>query len=192
VSEMISQKEHIAQMDANHFVQINAERNERDVRGAAHIIVAQLSNGRSIETKSDKFTQFLEKFIQMRKKDGVLTNIIIITSLDISPNVRAIINRANEDKEKMVRVEQIGARYVKIVVPQHIMVPRHTIISREETERLCAELHIAKENLPSIITSGENPDAMAAIWLGMRSGMVVRIERCALTTGRTVEYRVGK
>lgn len=193
-SPVIDKPAHIAQMDSTHYVQITAERAPEDVRGAAHIMVAQLSNGRNIETKSDAFRRFLDRFIRAQKKDSIETNIIVVTSLDISPNVRAIIDAANavardtKDAPPLF-IEQVTAMRVKIVVPQHIAVPEHTIVPRDEIDRLCAELHMSRANFPRLVASGEKPDAMA-VWLGLRPGMVVRITRLSSATGYAVAYRV--
>jgi DNA-directed RNA polymerase subunit H (RpoH/RPB5) len=192
-SRVIDSADHIAQMDSLHYAQITAERDASDVRGAAHIMIAQLANGHSIETKSDLFQRFLDRFIRAQKKDAIETNIIVITSLDISPNVRAKIDATNANARATpdvspLFIEHVLAARVRIVVPEHIAVPEHTIVPREDVERICAELHIARADFPRIVASGDKPDAMA-VWLGLRPGMVVRIKRISSATGYSIAYR---
>lgn len=190
-SRVIDPADHIAQMDSLHYAQITAERGADDVRGAAHIVIAQLANGHNIETKSDLFQGFLNRFIRAQKKDATETNIIVVTSQDISPNVRTKINTANASVtpgSSPLFIEHVLAARVRIIVPEHITVPEHSIVPRDVVKKMCEELHITLANFPRIIVTGDKPDAMA-VWLGLRPGMLVRIARVSSATGRSIAYR---
>ena len=69
------------------------------------------------------------------------------------------------------------------VVPEHVRVPHHRIISAEEMHAIKTYGHISRNMLPIML----NIDAMA-IWIGAREGDVVEIRR-ETNTGHMYAYR---
>ena len=172
-------------MDTNHYVSITAERPATDIRGAAHILIIQFSSYRYIDASSQKFNAFLEKQIRARPADEIEYNIILVSSSAISSTISRTIA---EQRAAGIIVEHFNASMFLIVVPEHDNVPRHTIVPRDEVNKICQELHMMVSNFPCIIAAGANPDPMA-IWLGLRPGMVVRIDRPSETAGIETVYR---
>jgi len=68
---------------------------------------------------------------------------------------------------------------------QHIMVPKHEILSDEEIEKLLKEYQITKEQLPKIKV---NDPAVVAI--KAKIGDVLIITRKSKTSGTSVFYRL--
>lgn len=181
----LSAAQFTAAMDANHHVQINAERSADDIRGASHLVIIQFSALRSIDTSSQKFKPFIDKIIKTRPRDGVEFNLILITTAPVSPAIARIIA---DQRDPGVIVEQHTAARFLIVAPEHIAVPRHTIVPRDEVDTLCREMHLILGNLPHMVASGTMPDPMA-VWMGLRPGMIVRIDRISETAGNETIYR---
>lgn len=168
-------------METNHYAQINAERAADDVRGAAHIVVIQFSTYRHIDTSSPKFSAFLDRVIKTRPADGIDFNIILITSAPVSSTIAKLIS---EPYGPGIQVEQFLSSMFLIIVPEHSCVPHHSIVPQAAVDNLCAQMHLVLQNFPIIA----NSDPMA-IWLGVRTGMVVRIDRGSETAGHEVAFR---
>ena len=184
VTSRVDPSQFIATMESNHYTKITADRPADDIRGAAHIVVVQFSTYHLIDATSAKFESFLERIIKDRPKDDIEYNIILVTSAPVTPAILRII--ANKNKSNVV-VEQFSASMVLIVVPEHSCVPHHSIVSREEINRLCREMHMMVNQLPCIMAR-DPPDPMA-VWLGLRPGMIVQIDRPSETSGIETIYR---
>ncbi len=73
----------------------------------------------------------------------------------------------------------------KEIVLNHELVPKHEILSEEETRELLETLNITKEQLPKILSK----DPVVRI-LGAKPGDVIKITRKSPTAGEAVYYRV--
>lgn len=67
---------------------------------------------------------------------------------------------------------------------EHFLVPKHTILSEEEGEKILAQLGIKKIKLPKIKKSDP-----AIKKRKPKKGSIVRIERASPTAGETTYYR---
>lgn len=72
----------------------------------------------------------------------------------------------------------------KIVVGEHILIPKHSKLSEKEKDALFKEYNLIGRELPSIL---EDDPGIAA--LGVKTGDVVKIERVSSTAGTAVFYR---
>ncbi|MBS3163036.1 DNA-directed RNA polymerase subunit H [Candidatus Woesearchaeota archaeon] len=72
-----------------------------------------------------------------------------------------------------------------IDITQHVLVPKHTMLSPEESKKLLSDLNIISSQLPKILKS----DA-AIKHLNLEPGEIIEIERVSPTAGRTKFYRV--
>ena len=188
VRAKINADEHLKQMETDHYVGVHAERNEQDIRGAAHILVAQFHKEPTIEKKLDVFKRFLDKIIRAQPDDTIEYNIVLVTTSMISGNIQNIIDATNTTqpaKKGKIFVEHVLASKLAIVVPEHIAVPKHEIVTRDEAEKIFSELHISRSNFPKLAISDP-----VAIWLGLRAGMLVKVLRPAETSGYMVVYRL--
>lgn len=72
----------------------------------------------------------------------------------------------------------------KIDVTKHILVPKHTKLTQEETKKVLDEFNISAKQLPRILVND------AAIEnLKCKEGDVIKIDRKSLTAGHSTFYR---
>ncbi|WP_290900945.1 DNA-directed RNA polymerase subunit H [Ferroglobus sp.] len=74
---------------------------------------------------------------------------------------------------------------MKFKLQDHILVPKHELLSKEEAEELLKILGVRKEDLPKI-----RADDPIAKEIGAKPGDIVRIIRESKTAGRSVVYRL--
>ena len=74
---------------------------------------------------------------------------------------------------------------MKIKLQDHILVPKHEVLSKEETEELLKVLGIKKEQLPKI--KSNDPIVKE---IGAKPGDIVKITRESLTAGKSIFYRL--
>jgi DNA-directed RNA polymerase subunit H len=74
---------------------------------------------------------------------------------------------------------------MKFKLQDHMLVPKHEILSEEEVEELLKTLGIKKEQLPKI--KANDPIAKE---IGAKPGDIVKITRESLTAGRSTFYRL--
>lgn len=70
---------------------------------------------------------------------------------------------------------------------KHFLVPKHTILAKEEAEKLLEKLNVKKKQLPLIL---KNDAAIKK--LKPQAGEIIRVERESHTTGVSTYYRVVK
>jgi len=74
---------------------------------------------------------------------------------------------------------------MKIKLQDHILVPKHEVMSEEEAKELLDALGINREDLPKI--KAEDPIAKE---IGAKKGDIVKITREDEFTGKSVVYRL--
>ncbi len=74
---------------------------------------------------------------------------------------------------------------MKIRLQDHILVPKHEVLSKEEAEELLKVLGVSKEQLPKI-----RADDPIVKEIGAKPGDIVKITRESLTAGKSVFYRL--
>lgn len=82
-------------------------------------------------------------------------------------------------------IEHYDYKICIIVIPKHIMVPKHTILSDDKVKEFCDEFHTIPSRLPKILVTDP-----PIVWLGARPGDVIRIDRDSEITGSAIGYRV--
>jgi len=73
----------------------------------------------------------------------------------------------------------------KVNILEHVLVPRHRVLSSEEKEALLKKYNIKPSQLPKMLSS--DPVAVA---IGAKLGDVVEIVRKSPVAGETLAYRV--
>lgn len=189
VTSRLAPNEFSIAMETHNYASITAERSiEPEVqtgRSAAHLLVIQFSAQKTIDTAAHTFEVFLDKQIRARPKDNLEYNIILVSTTAVSSAIQRKIAAVNQEG---IVIEHYNARLFLIIAPEHVCVPRHTIVPPTEVATLCRELHMMVSNFPALVASGEKPDPMA-VWLGLRTGMIVRIDRPSETSGIETVYR---
>ncbi len=74
---------------------------------------------------------------------------------------------------------------MKFRLQDHILVPKHEVLSKEEAEELLKILGISKEQLPKI--KATDPIVKE---IGAKPGDIIKITRDSLTAGKSVFYRL--
>ena len=74
---------------------------------------------------------------------------------------------------------------MKIRLQDHILVPKHEVLSKEEAEEVLKTLGVKPEQLPKI-----REDDPIAKEIGAKVGDIVRIIRESPTAGKSIAYRL--
>ncbi len=72
----------------------------------------------------------------------------------------------------------------KVLVPDHLYVPKHEIISKEEAEEVLSTYNCTPTELPLIFVTDP-----AIVGLGVRPGDMIKITRNSPTAGQSTYYR---
>jgi len=72
----------------------------------------------------------------------------------------------------------------KILVPDHVYVPKHEIISKKEAEEMLEQYHCGPTELPLIFSNDP-----AILGLGVKPGDMIKITRQSPTAGESYYYR---
>ena len=78
----------------------------------------------------------------------------------------------------------MATKKIPILVPDHIYVPKHEIMSKKEAEEVLAKFNCQPTELPLILVSDP-----AIIGLGIKPGDMIRITRKSSTAGDGIYYR---
>ena len=78
----------------------------------------------------------------------------------------------------------MAAKKQQILVPDHVFVPRHEIMKKEEAEEVMARYHCKPTELPLIYVTDP-----AIVKLGVKPGDMIRITRSSSTAGESIYYR---
>ncbi len=79
----------------------------------------------------------------------------------------------------------MGETLNKKIILEHELVPKHEILSEEETELVLKKYGIKKENLPKILK-----DDVVVKAIGAKEGQVLKITRRSPTAGEGIYYRL--
>jgi len=76
------------------------------------------------------------------------------------------------------------SKKIPILVPDHIYVPKHEIITKKEAEAVLRQYHCQPIDLPLIFCNDP-----AIIGLGVKPGDMIKITRESTTAGTSFYYR---
>lgn len=76
------------------------------------------------------------------------------------------------------------AKKIPVRVPDHVYVPKHEIMSKEEAEEVLKKYNCQPTELPLILVSDP-----AIVGLGVKPGDMIRISRDSSTAGNVNYYR---
>jgi DNA-directed RNA polymerase subunit H (RpoH/RPB5) len=127
-------------------------------------------------------TQDLKKIIGTLKKNPFKYDIVLITKNNISTHVGNYIDSI----KNIIHIINYTFKLVTIIIPEHILSNKHTILSKEEEEHLLNNVLLCnKHNLPKIkITDPQ------IIWSPGKIDNVVSITRYDDVSGISLYYRV--
>ena len=155
------------------------------------------------EGKSVRVIYFLERLKQRVPKtiakllgedenltiDPETTEVIVLTNDEIGDvfNNEAIKAYNKHYNDVSLKISFFEILHLSALNPlQHVRVPKHDLVAKEDHDALLASLYTAKSNLP-IIRFHEDPIARC---MGLVPGDIVKITRPSPTAGEYILYRV--
>jgi DNA-directed RNA polymerase subunit H len=84
----------------------------------------------------------------------------------------------------MLSVVGMATKKTHVLVPDHIYVPKHEIISKKEAEEILKKFNCKPTELPLIFANDP-----AIIGLGVKPGDMIKITRKSPTAGEGIYYR---
>jgi len=158
------------------YIYISGKKDDRQV------YILLMSPGSKFATRSPEFTKLLKPVISKHKSQAL--DIIIISEEPLTNHIKKAIANEFLTKVAQLRIENHTYDLFKTVVPEHVAVPKHEIASKEEVELFCRENYTDIDKFPMILAG----DPMA-VWIGARSGDVVKITRTSESAGIAIIYR---
>lgn len=160
----------------NHFehVVLTCLRGEH-ILGPSELSCIIIAPGSKYADKSADFKKLLNPYL---KAGG--PNILIVSQNELTTHIVRFIT----DEP---RIEARLFKHFMDEKPIHMSVPPHSIATEEEVEAYCKSFYVRREKFPKI-----NSHDIIGIWIGIRPGMTVRIDRTSETAGSAVAYRYCK
>ena len=78
----------------------------------------------------------------------------------------------------------MAAKKKKVLVPDHIFVPKHEIMTKKEAEEVLEKYHSMATELPLIFANDP-----AILGLGVKPGDMIKVTRKSATAGESFYYR---
>jgi len=94
------------------------------------------------------------------------------------------ISKFLKDFKRISNIEIFEYEELYMNVTDHILVPKHTILNKEDSEKLLIQYNCKLEQLPKILKT----DRIARHY-NMKIGNICKIERYSEVTGKSISYR---
>lgn len=94
------------------------------------------------------------------------------------------ISKFLKDFKRISNIEIFDYEEFYINVTDHILVPKHILLTKEESEKLLTEYNCKLEQIPKILKN----DRVARHY-NMKVGQICKIERYSEVTGKSISYR---
>lgn len=163
------------------FVMLSGTRGKEDSRGAADTTVILIAPNSKYSGKSGDFKKLLKYLPKVQP--GVRLEVIFVSEYELTTHIKKQI-LAFKQENPDIHIENYDYEIFMLENPKHVSVPPHSIPSEEEVSEFCRLHYKDRTTFPKILQS----DAQA-VWLGLRPGMVVKIDRVSETAGRAIAYR---
>jgi len=121
----------------------------------------------------------IRKYHDRMKEEQVNRAIIVIQG-----GMTAFAKQALQELGSKCNMEWFTETELLINITEHVLVPRHTLLSDDEKKQLLVRYQLRETQLPRIL----HTDPVARYY-GLRRGQVVKIVRPSETAGRYVTYR---
>jgi DNA-directed RNA polymerase I, II, and III subunit RPABC1 len=161
----------------------------KKVKGGHFVYIILMAPDSKYATKSPDFKKLLGPLIttamNSKQASGRGLEIIIISEKELTNHIIKAINDDYLAKYGMLHIEHYIYKLFKLVVPEHVMQPKFTLTTRDEAAEFCKEYYTDIDKFPKISSKS---DAMA-VWMGLRPGDVVKIERTSESAGVAIVYR---
>ena len=84
----------------------------------------------------------------------------------------------------LLEVSFLASKRNPVLVPDHVYVPKHEIMSKKEAEEVLRKFNCKPTELPLIFVNDP-----AIIGLGVKPGDMIKITRNSATAGESIYYR---
>ncbi|EPZ34645.1 DNA-directed RNA polymerase I [Rozella allomycis CSF55] len=123
----------------------------------------------------------IRDFVDKMSESNVFRGIIIHRQKMTPPA-----NKVIEQLSHKFTLEKFEESELVVNITEHILVPKHQLMSDEEKKELLEKYHLKESQLPRILISDP-----VARYYGLKRGQVVKITRASETAGRYVTYRMA-
>merc|ERR1711920_858461 len=124
------------------------------------------------------------RYIEKMKREAVSHSILILRAR-LNRQAEKSICLIEEETEGHVRIETFQESELLVNITDHILVPKHQLLTKEEKKHLLTRYKVKEAHLPRI-----RIDDPVAKYMGLVRGDVIRIIRSSETSGRYVTYRI--
>jgi len=170
----------VTRLNHYEFLLISGKRTN-DMRGDATVHIVLIAPGSIYATKSPGFKKLLKALPKNIK--GEKTEVIFISEEALTVHIKKVILSHKKTNPGLL-IESHNYAIFEIETPKHESVPPHFVATDEEVNEFCTTRYTSREYFPKILQSDPQ-----AVWLGLRPGMVVRVERLSETAGISIAYR---
>lgn len=122
----------------------------------------------------------IREYTERMERDRVFQAILVVYK-DLTPGGR----KGLEMVQSHFRLEWFLENELQVNITEHILVPKHEILTPEEKKALLKRYKLKQAQLPRILW--KDP---VARYYGLQNGQVVKITRPSETAGRYVSYRL--
>jgi DNA-directed RNA polymerase subunit H len=147
------------------------------------VVVVQFNENSLKGLKTPAFKKVLQDTTKTLDKGNY--ELITVTEQPLNTHLRKAVREFTRDAR--YHIENYSYRKFIIEFPKHELMDKHEIIPSVELDKLLFTLKTQKSKLPKILSHDT-----AIVWIGARSGQVVRIHRTSETAGTAIVYRMVK
>jgi DNA-directed RNA polymerase I, II, and III subunit RPABC1 len=136
-----------------------------------------------VEGEKDKSTigvKSIRGYCERIKQDNY-NNVILILHGRLTPHAKQAVSAINSGLDK---IEYFSEAELIVNITEHNLVPKHEILSVEETKCLLKRYSLKETQLPRI----QKNDPVAR-YLGLQKNQIVKVIRPSETAGRYITYR---
>lgn len=163
------------------FVTIKGSRAKTSLRHAAEVTIVLIAPGSPHATISAEFKKLLKL---LQRQDSIKSELIFVSYDPLTIHIKKQIIKYRADNPK-VYIEDYDYTIFLIELPAQVSVPRYTLVEQQEMLNWCEYHYTAPKFFPKLPMT----DPMA-VWLGLRPGMCVRVDRVSENAGEAVAYRL--